>query len=317
MQQLLLLTLVLVFVLVLLVLLVRRLIDSTLNRLESITSTVQENLSEVFNLTSSPKSTFLYPASAPDFRDILSDANMPILTSCIKSTINDYYNVSLQLPPYCKVVSRIFSSQGIGMSQRCSRALILDMGHFDVVAFRGTMDTQDFFSNFRAYQTQTRNCHGELVPGLVHSGFASAVDELLPQLNSEILRLYSSSSVHKPVVFTGHSLGGALAAISCIKALPKLDAQRCFLCTFGCPRFGDRLFFSNLDKVPNKRIVVNVSDMVPQFPSSVFVDVSGRYYYYFGHDLDLIDVQTGSLVQNHSIDGYEAQYAKSTKKRIW
>jgi hypothetical protein len=57
--------------------------------------------------------------------------------------------------------------------------------------------------------------------------------------------------------------------------------------------------------------------MVPQFPSSVFVDVSGRYYYYFGHDLDLIDVQTGSLVENHSIDGYESQYVKSTKKRIW
>lgn len=321
MQQLLLLALVLLFVLVVLVLLVRRLIHQTLNRLESITSTVQENLSEVSNVTSSPQKVLFYPESVPEFRDVLLDANMPLLTSCIKSTINDYSNVSLSLPSYCKVVSRIFAPQGIGMSKRCSRALILDMGTFDVIAFRGTMDTQDFFSNFRAYQTQIRNCTGELIPGLVHSGFASAVDDILPQLNSEIVRLYScptsSNAEHKPIVFTGHSLGGALAAISCIKILPKLQAKNCSLCTFGCPRFGDRQFFSNLDKVPNKRIVVNVSDMVPQFPSSVFVDVSGRYYYYFGHGLDLIDVQTGSLIGNHSIDGYESQYAKSTKSRIW
>ena len=334
MQQLLLLTIVLLVILVVLVLLVRRLIDQTLNRLENITSTVQENLSEVFNLTSSPKETIFYPKEVPRFQNLLQDSNISLLTSCIKSTINDYHNRPLQLPSYCKIISRIFGRQGIGTSESCSRALILDMGSFDVIAFRGTMDTQDLFSNFQAYQTQTKDCNGKLISGLLHAGFASAVEEMASQLSKEVSRIYFSSSIfssdatergilHKPIVFTGHSLGGALAAISCVKMFPKLQSESCSLCIFGCPRFGDKDFFSNLDKVQNKRIVVNVSDMVPQFPSSVFVDVSGRYYYYFGHDLDLVDIQTGSLVGNHSIDGYESQFLQSseegtvTKSRVW
>lgn len=69
----------------------------------------------------------------------------------------------------------------------------------------------------------------------VHGGFHKAYRSVHVQVNA-ILRRYSSPDV--PVVFTGHSLGGALATIAAYyQTTPSTH-----LVTFGCPPIGNSKF---------------------------------------------------------------------------
>lgn len=140
-----------------------------------------------------------------------------------------------------------------------------------VIAFRGTepINAEDWLSDI--------SCHQRIldpgVPGLVHGGFAVAINEVIkPTLDavSEISRGQT------PRLFiTGHSLGGALAVLAA--AMLHFVARQTIagVYTYGQPRVGDPNFSTAYDtglKSVTFRYV-NDLDIVPHVPP---VQLPGR-----------------------------------------
>ena len=95
--------------------------------------------------------------------------------------------------------------------------------------------------------------------GRVHRGFKREVDDLWPRLESALV------SNERTLWFTGHSLGGAMAAIcagrcklSHIKSTPEA------LFTYGSPRVGNKRYVNHV-RLPYFRWVNN-NDIVPRVP---------------------------------------------------
>lgn len=90
--------------------------------------------------------------------------------------------------------------------------------------------------------------------GRVHSGFAAA----LKQVRAEIEPLLAKVQGRR--VFTGHSLGAALATLAASLYMP--DA----LYTFGSPRVGDQAFVNTLKTIRTVRRYVDCCDIVTRIP---------------------------------------------------
>lgn len=95
--------------------------------------------------------------------------------------------------------------------------------------------------------------------GRVHRGFKREVDDLWPQIE-EILETNA-----KTLWFTGHSLGGAMAAICAGRCkLSHIESTPAGLHTFGGPRVGNRAYVNHA-QLPHYRWVNN-NDIVTRVP---------------------------------------------------
>ena len=121
-----------------------------------------------------------------------------------------------------------------------------------VVAFRGTeQDPRDLVTDARFVKVAWQR------GGMVHGGFATAIEHVWPGLIKWL-------SAHPgPALFTGHSLGGALACLAASRATPAR------LVTFGAPRVGDAAFAATLARVAVERYV-NCCDAVCRVPPAAF-----------------------------------------------
>ena len=121
-----------------------------------------------------------------------------------------------------------------------------------VVAFRGTeQDPKDLATDARFVKVAWPG------GGRVHGGFATAIEHVAPALTAWL-------STHPgPALFTGHSMGGALACLAASRATPAR------LVTFGCPRVGDAAFVATLARVAVERYV-DCCDVVPRVPPAAF-----------------------------------------------
>ena len=106
-----------------------------------------------------------------------------------------------------------------------------------IIAFRGSESIKDWYHDLKTSRTRVswlNNC-------LVHSGFIGQYTSLRDQL-FELLEDHTG-----PIVFTGHSLGGALATIGALDFALHKD-QQITCCTFGRPRVGDKKFVALFDR---------------------------------------------------------------------
>ncbi|HEY3739853.1 MAG TPA: lipase family protein [Bryobacteraceae bacterium] len=101
------------------------------------------------------------------------------------------------------------------------------------------------------------------VPVLVHQGFQTALAEVWNDVRTAV-QMYRNRFPNSEIVFTGHSLGGALAVL----AYSRIGDQNSSLYTFGCPRVGDQAFRDRVLANPGKGIyrVVNFNDAVTHIP---------------------------------------------------
>ncbi len=122
-----------------------------------------------------------------------------------------------------------------------------------LVAFRGTRldDVADLGTNINVAAAMWSES-----AGLVHCGFAAAARAVLPQLTHWI----KTQAVHaRKIIFTGHSLGAAVATLASSVLRPTL------LVSLGSPRVGNRTFFNSLSTVRTCRLV-NCCDVVTETP---------------------------------------------------
>jgi len=142
-----------------------------------------------------------------------------------------------------------------------------------VVAFRGTeapndssvpvkqrlLDwCSDFEANLRPMGT---------LPGLVHNGYASSLEELWPQIEAKLMELLSPGAT---VFLTGHSKGGGMAVLAAARlhmecshwATGMIDVA-----TFASPRAGNDTFAAEFNKAfPACRRYEFGNDLVVHLP---------------------------------------------------
>jgi hypothetical protein len=100
-------------------------------------------------------------------------------------------------------------------------------------------------------------------PTLVHLGFQSALGRLWEPVHTTIVN-YRITNPQGKLIFSGHSLGGAMATLAYSRFLDPLAS----LYTFGCPRVGDEAFCRRVLSRPGQPVYrfVNVNDAVAHVP---------------------------------------------------
>lgn len=132
-----------------------------------------------------------------------------------------------------------------------------------VLAFRGTEadDPRDAITDVKTSFTEWK------AGGKVHSGFAEAIGTVWDKVETAL------KACNCPMLFTGHSLGAALATLAASLRRPRS------LSTFGSPRVGDAGFAATLQGLDAHRYV-DCCDVVPQVPPEVlgFVHLGALHY---------------------------------------
>jgi predicted lipase len=131
------------------------------------------------------------------------------------------------------------------------------------VVFRGTDEASDWGKNLNTKQ--------ETVPfvGNVHAGFWSAWLSVRDLVCDAVM--YTSKRLQKKIIITGHSMGGALAAI-CAADMFYWNPD---VYTFGQPRAGNAWFCERLLGLVYYRFV-NSGDLVTQAPTGWRFDHTGH-----------------------------------------
>lgn len=136
-----------------------------------------------------------------------------------------------------------------------SQAYWFQTEHDSVVVCRGT--EADEWNDIRA-DVNALTAIAETV-GKVHRGFKKEVDDLWPYLEQEL------ADDTKPLWFTGHSLGGAMATICAYRCkLSFLKTEPEALYTYGSPRVGCKKYVSHTDLAHFRW--VNNNDIVTRMP---------------------------------------------------
>jgi len=101
---------------------------------------------------------------------------------------------------------------------------------------------------------------------MVHAGFARAYEDVRLEIYEEVVRLYTLRP--RPIFFTGHSLGGALASLCALDVQVRLQPPGgVYLFTFGSPKVGNHAFAKVFnEKVPCCWRVVLAKDPITRLP---------------------------------------------------
>jgi len=141
------------------------------------------------------------------------------------------------------------------------------------IIFRGTEPKE--FKDVKA-DLKTWPKRSDEVKGLVHSGFAEALDRVWNDLEpfvDECVKLHDI----KQVIFTGHSLGGALAVVAAARSKYVGEVY-----TYGQPRVGNRKYSKQVKSKVYR--FVNNNDVVPRVPPPLIFGHQGTKYHIVGED---------------------------------
>jgi len=130
-----------------------------------------------------------------------------------------------------------------------------------VVCFRGTQEKRDWLTDLDSSRVEYEKPEGVNTKWMVHRGFWIAYALIAEKL----LEAIREHGAHKPLLITGHSLGGALAAVAALDLAARSFASRLY--TFGQPRVGDAYFVRALSNAAlGYHRFVNNNDIVPRLP---------------------------------------------------
>lgn len=196
-------------------------------------------------------------------------------------------------------------------------------GNVLIVVFRGTASVQNALSDIQATQEDMTSVRGQGM-GRVHSGFYRALNSVSATIARSIEELRDR---RQPVLFTGHSLGGALATLAVAQAIAPPDSVT-GLYTYGAPRVGNRTFKENFDShyAAMTYRIRNFRDPVPDTPPELldFTHPGQLVYYDEGTSVKAGKIPEAQLrcsvlqmhrcVGFHRMTGYEENARRNMKK---
>jgi triacylglycerol lipase len=159
----------------------------------------------------------------------------------------------------CAVLSRLaYDEADITGAGTDTQVLVRDLGPVIAVAFRGTSSPRDLVTDMEVWH-EREGLYG------FHDGFHEALLSVHFPLRDRILDLPA-----KPLILTGHSLGGAMAMLFAFRWWTWINPGRPVhsVYTFGQPRVGNRTFTAEYDRDLSAQTFrfVNGEDIVPRLP---------------------------------------------------
>ena len=138
-----------------------------------------------------------------------------------------------------------------------TQAFLARNDSYAVLAFRGTefQKIEDIRTDIRVYKQNTKD-------GKVHAGFQNGYDIVAKEIEACLI---DKNKEKWPLYVTGHSMGGALAAVATQNLDKIMSDQICACYTFGSPRVGNADYHLSI-KAPIYR-VVNSTDIVSLVPT--------------------------------------------------
>ncbi|CAD6189834.1 unnamed protein product [Caenorhabditis auriculariae] len=176
-------------------------------------------------------------------------------------------------PVHCLVKNRAFILYQIRlpcdyMKDECWGLIALTKKQI-IVSFRGTKSKEQLVTEL--VESIGKPKHRIHAGGSVHYYFYSALRAIWPQM-SHLLHFWINMLPHKEIIFTGHSLGGALASLAStifVHKFPEIS-NRTHLITFGQPRVGNFEYAQTHDRlIPSSWRLVHGADIVPHVPMCV------------------------------------------------
>jgi len=162
-----------------------------------------------------------------------------------------------------------------------------------VLVFRGTQadDVTDIGTDLAAWKA------GSGIQGQVHAGFKNALAAVWPNILSK------HASTLKDAVFTGHSLGAALATLAIADIAHRLQGKPS-LVTIGSPAVGDLAFVNGLQQLQSRRYA-NCCDVVTKLPpefmgfqhlgAARYIDRTGRVNLHLTAGQEALDQQAARM----------------------
>lgn len=152
--------------------------------------------------------------------------------------------------------------------------------HYDtelVFAIRGSESSSDFMDDLFCWTEAFQDTD---VPGCrVHSGFLKQYRAMRFAVMSAVYKMMwkcqGDGLKPKSVVFTGHSLGGALATLCATAVKSECPQLHVSAYTFGSPRVGNKAFAKAFEAVDLSVRCVNGSDLVSYGPNWGYEHVKG------------------------------------------
>ncbi len=195
------------------------------------------------------------------------------------------------------------------ISKESAQYHLLYNDEFVIVAFRGTefpkLNPEDFEAQLKSMwadvvadsQIWLEDFEGK---GKVHHGFYQAFLKVSKELEHHLEKL-----APRPVWFTGHSMGGALATLASVH----FNNQRLY--TFGSPVVGDAQFAQFAPRnhyrfVNNNDFVANLSLQNFAFPQ--------RWHNYVHSGQEMRFDSNGNLITNATVEGFAARILGAIKQ---
>jgi hypothetical protein len=159
--------------------------------------------------------------------------------------------------------------------------LVGQMADGIVLAFRGTMPLE--FANPPTVRDWVGDFQAEPItmtgfPGALHAGFSSAFAVLAPSITAELQRLQANAPPGRPILITGHSKGGAMAALAAW-SIQGIAGTPVKVVTFAAAKPGDAAFRAAYEMagIDHTRYEYNI-DIVPHLPLSDggFIDILSK-----------------------------------------
>ena len=142
------------------------------------------------------------------------------------------------------------------------------------IIFRGTEPTE--FKDVKA-DLKTWPKRSDEVQGRVHSGFSSALDKVWGELEGVVDECVKQYDI-KEVLFTGHSLGGALAVVAAARSKYVGEVY-----TYGQPRVGNPKYAKQVKSKVYR--FVNNNDVVPKIPPPLIFRHQGIKFHIVGDQI--------------------------------
>jgi triacylglycerol lipase len=146
-------------------------------------------------------------------------------------------------------------------------AFIVSSNDYHLLVFRGTKMPQDWMTDLACTPVRFDWVFPAAPAiGEIHAGFGHCLSDGL----NDIISALSPRDKAKPLLITGHSLGGALAALAgaCFTVLGSSVPTVSAIYTFGQPRIGLHDFCNTYSRILANKLIrfVNKQDLVPRVP---------------------------------------------------
>lgn len=137
-----------------------------------------------------------------------------------------------------------------------------------VIAFRGSEETSiaDWITDLKFVKQEYPYAGTEKKNIKVHHGFMEAYRSVRDTILAE-----AKKTKCQRIIFTGHSLGAALAMLAALDVDYNVSGKEYVCYTFGAPKVGNDAFAKSYNKrVPETFRVVNIGDYIADLPPGSF-----------------------------------------------